>query len=188
MIRFYLIAICALVFQGNMVLGQSTSQIRRSGIKKMNVQTSRSDSTGKQNLSTQTFDKKGRLLEECERTTGNTQLECTRFSYTRDGELLEELTFASDSLKSRIAYEYNSSGRRIAKVKTDNRGKILGTEKTEWNVWGEKTVESIFDADAKLKRKTIYDYNNRNLLVKRIIQDGSGKVISEKNYEYDYFK
>ena len=188
MIRLFHLVLCAMVFHVSLGFGQSASQIRRSGIKKMSIQTLRSDSTGKQNFSTQAFDKKGRLVEECERTAGKTHLECTRFSYTRNGELRAELTYANDSLKSRIAYEYNSSGRRIAKIKTDNSGKTLGTEKTEWNVWGEKTTESIFDADAKLKRKTIYEYNNRNLLVKRIIQDGSGKIISEKKYEYDYFK
>lgn len=188
MTRLFLLVLFVMVLHVNLVLGQSASQIRRSGIKKMSIQTARSDSTGKQNFSAQTFDKKGRLIEECERSAGNINLECTRFSYSRAGELLEELTFANDSLTSRITYEYNGSGRRIAKVKTDKGGKILGTEKTEWNVWGEKTTESIFDADSKLKRKTIYEYNERNLLVKRVIQDGSGKVISEKKYEYDYFK
>ena len=166
--------------------GQSESDARKMGIKQSNVTLISSDSSQKKTVTSKAFDKKGNVLEECTQNITQVFKECDRFEYTRKGLLLKENHFENDSLIFTISNEYNTSGRCIKRLKTLANGKSYLVETMNWNNWGDKTEEIQFDKNGKIKKKITFIYNNRNLLQTRIIEDGSGKVIQEKIFQYEY--
>lgn len=168
------------------LLGQSENDARKMGIKHSIVTLISSDSSQKKTVTSKTFDKKGNVLEECAQNITRGIKECDRFEYSRKGLLLKENHFENDSLLFSISNDYNTSGRCIKRLKTLANGKSYVLETTNWNNWGDKTEEIQFDKNGKIKKKTTFVYTNRNLLQSRIIEDGSGKVIQEKTFQYEY--
>jgi antitoxin component YwqK of YwqJK toxin-antitoxin module len=168
------------------LLGQSENDARKMGIKQSIVTLISSDSSQKKTITSKAFDKKGNVLEECTQSISRGIKECDRFEYSRKGLLLKENHFENDSLLFSISNEYNTSGRCIKRLKTLANGKSFLLETTNWNNWGDKTEEIQFDKNGKIKKKVTFVYNNRNLLQTRIIEDGSGKVIQEKTFQYEY--
>lgn len=168
------------------LLGQSENDARKMGIKHSIVTLVSSDSSQKKTVTSKEFDKKGNVLEECTQNISGGIKECDRFEYSRKGLLLKESHFENDSLLYTILNEYNGSGRRIKRLKTLANGTSILLETTNWNNWGDKTEEIQFDKNGKIKKKTTFVYNNRNLLQSRTIEDGSGKVMQEKTFQYEY--
>jgi len=174
------------LFNSINLLGQSENDARKMGIKHSIVTIISSDSSQKKTVTSKAFDKKGNVLEECIQNLSQEIKECDRFEYSQKGLLLKESHFENDSLIFSISNEFNASGRRIKRLKTLANGTSFLLETTNWNIWGDKTEEIQFDKNGKIKKKTMFVYNNRNLLQSRTIEDGSGKVMQEKTFQYEY--
>lgn len=166
--------------------GQSENDARRKGIKQSVLTMISNDSSQKKTVTSKEFDKKGNILEECTQNITRGIKECDQFEYSRNGLLLKENHFENDTLLFTISNEYNTSGRCIKRQKTLANGTSFLLETMNWNNWGDKTEEIQFDKNGKIKKKITFIYNNRNLLQTRIIEDGSGKVIQEKTFQYEY--
>lgn len=173
------ILLCFFFFQQS-AFGQIDRKAARYEIKKTTLS---SISPSSRSESFKVFDRKGRIIEEQEIDLNSS--EKTRVIYSYDKNLIREDHFKNDSLLYAITNEYQFK-KLVLKTKKSPNGQAVIIEKNSWNKWGDKEEELQFDKNGELKKRSIYTYNNKGLLVKKQVFNSKGDLLQEKSTEYEY--
>jgi hypothetical protein len=109
-----------------------------------------------------------------------------RFEYNGKGRtVLHVIADSSQQKTTSLEQQYDQWNRLIEKVTTENSD-VLERIVYTYNNFDDKTSESHFDKDGKLKKKTLYTYDKRGMLIHRTTQNGDGVITNDKTIQYIY--
>ena len=107
-----------------------------------------------------------------------------RITYENTPEMEKKLVYsASDSLLLTEFTEFDSRGRKVHYFLLDKRKNKSEELITQYNKWGEKTLE-ITRKNSKVTQVKNYEYNNLGLIILQTTTDSLGSLISKKTYSY----
>lgn len=161
--------------------GQTDRKAARYEIKKSTL-TSTSPSSRSESF--KLFDKKGRIIEEQEIDLNSKEKSRVVYSYAKN--IIREEHFKNDSLLYTLTNEYQFK-KLVLKTKKFPNGQAVILEKNSWNKWRDKEEELIFDKNGELKKRSVYTYNKKGLLIKKQVFNSKGELIQEKSTEYEYY-
>lgn len=158
------------------------------------------------------YNAKNLPFEEIKFSKDSSLINGVLFEYDQDGLLIKQINYNEDAVLTAVQ-EYTRKGDTIFISVFDNHGdlayvnillyeKIDGISllKSMYKVDKNQNVveESLFDYNElySLRRKTVYDdknsgtiknfvYNSDGAMLRTIISDENGKIISDTSYEYD---
>lgn len=133
------------------------------------------------------YDQKGNIIESVETTQDSSIVKWERTSYNRnENEILHEFLNADGKVFKRIAYEYNNFEQLTQIKQTDADNQIVEIQRLEYDKFGNKIKEDIFEGNSILRSSTIYTYDNKDMLIGKVIYDSNGKIIYSKYTTYTY--
>lgn len=136
-------------------------------------------------LTCATYDRKGRLVELKEMDKDSTILNWELYEYDRKGN---EICFIE---KNNAGKELKKFLRTFDKWKhektqmTWEKGELKEISTSAYDRNGNKIEEQITDANHQLIKSIRYEYDNQDLLIKRIIKNSEGEIIYSKEVQYE---
>ena len=79
-------------------------------------------------------------------------------TYNEKGQRVEEIEYANYGQKSRVTYEYNSSGKCSKEYVYDNKNKVVRIRVFEYDDYGRKSKQYNYLSNGKLETTKVFEY------------------------------
>ncbi|HCM26926.1 MAG: hypothetical protein A2Z99_17910 [Treponema sp. GWB1_62_6] len=131
------------------------------------------------------YDASGHRVSWTVRDSKGSVLAVTSYSY-KDGRIrTAELKDGAGRKNGSSAYEYDADGRLAKQSFFDAKGSLLRTEITRW-VAGAIAAEERTNAGGTVQQRTSYEYGADGEILRKTIEDLTGKSKQSVEYEYDF--
>lgn len=180
------ISLIALLVQV-MAAAQESRQIKARNIERASSRTEQWQKEKREvSFETTHYDRKGREVLVEYFNTDSICYKTERFEYNGKGRTVLHVT-ADSSQKRTIAVEqhYDQWNRLAEKLTTEN-GETTERVVYTYNTFDDKTSEILYGKDGKLKKKTMFMYDKRGMLIRRTVENGEGTIINDKTIQYTY--
>nr|MCR4570638.1 hypothetical protein [Bacteroidales bacterium] len=81
-----------------------------------------------------------------------------RTIYSPEGKKVDEVEYASGKQKWRKRYEYDANLKVSRELVYDERNRLVGYKKFEYNEFGKKKTQYNYDAKGRLQTTKVYKY------------------------------
>lgn len=132
----------------------------------------------------QTFDKKGNLIEEIKIENTDKVVEHLIYTYEKKKKTIVKKDNAGNVIYKEVNIK-NKDGKTI-EFSSENFLKHTKESRTyEYDKWGKLTVEVWLDDENKVERTKKYFYNSEGLLIQQISLDNKNVIIFQKDIRYE---
>lgn len=182
------IIIVFLTMMGGHSFAQGTRQISSRKIKSVETTTLESKK-GKPTLThvISTYDKKGRLIQEVKLDSSGVCMTTETNKYNRKNDLMVRVVYQGNSttILEKTEIQYDKFGRDTLKIEYDQIG-LKSKTSFAYDNFDNKISEKMSDANGKVIRTVIMQYDKRGMLLSRTVKNDNGEVIYEKTNSYTY--
>ncbi len=177
------LSLLLLLFAPLMLLAQQRTY-KQHGIRKVETNITNPRKPDRSFVLTQTFDKKGNLIEEVKTESTGEIVEHVVYSYEKYRKTAIEKDNAGNVISKEIILK-NKDGKTI-ETSTENFLKHSKEgRKYTYDKWGKLTVELWLNDKDKIERTKKYIYNAEGLLIQQVSLDEKNVVIFQKDIRYE---
>lgn len=135
----------------------------------------------------QEFNKKGLTTKEVIMHPDSTIKSHEEWNYDRKQRETEYRVYTkTGTLDRKLISNYDRFGNRKQTVLFNGEGAVLETTNFTYNRFGKKTDEITLNAQGEKTKQISFEYDDHGALIKRIIYDHKGHIISQKTWTYTY--
>lgn len=167
--------------------GQESKQIRSRKIERVSSKTEQLQKDKKEvSFETTHYDRKGRevLIEYF--NADSICFKTEHFEYNHKGKIILHVTNDSTSHKTTSVEQHYDAWNRLIEKMTNENGVITERIVYAYNNFDDKTSEIHYGKDGALKKKTVFAYDKRGMLIRRTTENAEGTIIFDKSIEYEY--
>lgn len=178
-----LLIICVLLCIHFTTNGQQRTY-KQHGIRSVETQITNPRKPERSFLLKQTYDKKGKLLEEIKTESSGKVIEHLVFTYKKN----TKTTIKKDSAGNVILMETSTRNKDGKVIETFSENFLKHTKegrKYIYDKWGKLTSEVWLNNINQVERTKNYYYNSEGLLIKQISLDETNTVIFQKDIRYE---
>ena len=168
-------------------ISQDSKQIKSRNIKSV---TSRTEEVQKDRtelgFETTHYDKKGREIRIEYFNRDSVCFKTEHFEYNRKGRTVLHVTADSSKRKTTAVEQHYDQWNRLIEKATSENDELVERIVFRYNNFDDKLSEIHFGKDGKLKKKILFTYDKRGMLIRRTIENGDGVIINDKTIQYTY--